>query len=545
MVSHENELLRKPIQWLLSSKLLAGIVVVGFLMRLSGIFWGMPLFDPYAQPYHPDEPKIIGGAYNFPGDIITRTDLRYPTACHYTLGLLVWPVKEMMTQHGQDPTWFIYLFGRLLSVCLGTATILLVYAIARSFYGTRCAIIASFLIAFSMLHVANSAWATTDVATSFFLTAFLFFLYKTRNSDMMSLLCGIALGLLIGAKYTGGIALIALGVFLLISAYQQQNRLTIGIPLRAMADRRLWIISATSIVVFLISTPGILVNTQAFLDSIESERNRMSHMSLPLWDPAVWKRQLFALFQSGGMPLAIVSILALFIGVRRNVTFHLPVLIMVLAFLLYFGSALLPRYIIMIMPLLAILSAALMERVLLFKPAIVSRVLVAGVLVFTLCYAGLGAWSRYPDTRTEAARYIDEHVERGTSIGLAYSSKEYGWQTHAWAFPKVNFSQHRYVDFLEEPQYVVVSSYDSVRIRKAFLDGIVSDQYEIPDSEKKRWYRMSPPSAEIFRFFEALYLAEKPPYRQIAAFDQPAYVDIEFPAPTIEVFKRDLTVAAD
>ena len=58
---------------------LAGLLLVGFLMRLSGILWGVPLID--AGYYHPDEPKVIRGACSFPRDVVERTDLDH-TARH-------------------------------------------------------------------------------------------------------------------------------------------------------------------------------------------------------------------------------------------------------------------------------------------------------------------------------------------------------------------------------------------------------------------------------------------------------------------------------
>ena len=58
----------------LSKKLLISILLLGAILRFQGIFWGIPVFDPLVHSYHPDEPKIIKGAYRFPRHIFTNPD---------------------------------------------------------------------------------------------------------------------------------------------------------------------------------------------------------------------------------------------------------------------------------------------------------------------------------------------------------------------------------------------------------------------------------------------------------------------------------------
>jgi len=165
--------------------------------------------DFCSKIYHPDEPKIIREAMGFSQEIADRRDLRYPTAFHYSLGSLVWPAKKLIESRGGDPYPVVYVTGRVLSVLLGKATILLVYALAKRINDRRHALIASSALAFSMYHVTNSAWATTDVTSSFLLSSFLILTFKTMDDEslLLAVTTGAALGLLVGAKYTGAIAI--------------------------------------------------------------------------------------------------------------------------------------------------------------------------------------------------------------------------------------------------------------------------------------------------------------------------------------------------
>ena len=77
------------------------IIVLLFagLTRLQGVSWGLSYFDPYVNNafYHPDEYKIILVAKNVQKQPIIG-DLRYPTAMHYTLGLITLPIRNNKTK---------------------------------------------------------------------------------------------------------------------------------------------------------------------------------------------------------------------------------------------------------------------------------------------------------------------------------------------------------------------------------------------------------------------------------------------------------------
>jgi len=81
------------LEWVKNHQVLAGIVAVGFLLRIWGMFWGLPFPDPF-------EGRIIRGAVLFPGHIFTNIDFTYPTFFHYFLGIIPLPLLLFFDTHG-------------------------------------------------------------------------------------------------------------------------------------------------------------------------------------------------------------------------------------------------------------------------------------------------------------------------------------------------------------------------------------------------------------------------------------------------------------
>jgi hypothetical protein len=568
------------------NRLLLLILLVGFVFRLSGIFWGLP-YIKYMRFYHPDESKIIDGAYEFPAHILTNLDLRYPTAFHYSLGILSFPLR--LLPYPED-YYAIYLVGRVLSVLAGTAAILVVFLLARKIFDRRIALLAAFLLAFSMLHVANSAWATTDVMSSFLMALFLLVLLDTIESDTPSprraILTGVVLGLLVGVKYTGAIAIIPLVYIFICSHFRRDYdrhdsaRSTGRAFTSFLRDRNLWIIGLVALGAFILSTPGLLRHPYAFIASLQYEGGRLSTTYLPLYDPETYRQLFRSLSRSMGIPLALAGVLGIVLAFfkRKDVLFAL--LFMLLVFALYFGSAVEDRYYLMVMPVLALFAGSFLFFLIdlgnLRSGSFASRAIensrqpeytqsaeysqhaeysqysqyVAGtswlsiagyalaglVFLYAFLYSLGGVVSRYPDSRTQAARYIAENVPRGASIGLGFASKDY---EHSWHYPRIDSKIYEKRNFIKHPDYIVLSSYDYEQIRETLHRGILNPDYSLPRQYWREWYLSSPPTAEIFKLNEQLWLGENPEYCLLKKLlPRNLYAPIEFPPPTIEIYAR-------
>jgi hypothetical protein len=522
------------------------LLFVAFIFRFSGVFWGLPPFD--AKSYHPDETKIVTGAYRFPGEIEYRHDLRYPTAYHYTLGVLTWPIKKVLesTGYGSYAYVFVYMTGRLLSVLLGTTTVLLVYLLTRFFFKRVQALVAAFALAFSMFHVTNSAWVTTDVLTSFWMTLFLLLLALTidRQSLYMALYAGIALGMLVGTKYIGAFAVLPL--FMLIFAYQKHRHRN-GLWRQGAAfctDKILWVVGIAALCVFFLTTPGILLHADAFLSSMQFEQARLAQRQFSLYDISVWRNVFATLCRTMGWPLAVSAVFGLCLSCASRKAFEIAIAALAIMYVLCFRNALahVPRYWIMLMPVLAVFAA---RSIMLFHSSKRSWLRVTGIFVSSVIllhafwYSACAIVSRYPDTRSIASQYINEKIPPGSTIGIAYRSARFGWRTHDWVYPKINFGVLHYVDFLEKPEFLVVSSYDANQILQALKSGLLNADFSVPPYLVNQWYQSSPPSPEIFKFYNNLYFSDDAPYELIQKFrPRRLLVPIEFPPPVIEIFRR-------
>ena len=515
------------------------ILVLGLVFRISGIFWGLPLFDPYARYFHPDEPKIIHGAFTFPEHIWRNTDLRYPTAFHYLLGILALPFKLLPERTGYD---FTYGLGRVISVLAGTITVLITFLLTKKIFDERQALLASFLIAFSMLHVTNSAWATTDVLSSCWMTLFLLLLNRTLEIGIRKDACftGIALGLCIGTKYTAVVGIIPVLLLYFQEASKASGnyvsikflRLFLGI------QNLLWILGI-AMIVFLITTPGIIVFPQHLGESLEFETARLAQSALPFYHPRVYLNQIASMGAALGWPLAISSLIGIVLVFIRRERVASSWAVMVIVYSIYLGNAMLPRYWIIMMPLLAIFASYFL-LVIVQSPVHWKRMIGYSIAAltcsYTFIYAIAGIVSRYPDPRIEAAHFFEANVPKGVSFGFGNISDEF---IHLWRYPKIDPEVYQASKMLKRPDYIILTSYEYEAIRETISRKILDSNYRLPQAYWDEWYRRQPPTARQFRFNEALWLGKDPEYCLMKKF-APRLLNpnIEFPPPTIEIFTK-------
>ncbi len=208
--------------------LLLLLPLVAVLVRLPGTWQDLPFV------FHWDEPTLVNLAtWLFTEGSLNPRFFNYPGGMIYMLGLLFLVVLLGGMLFGAFPGWaagvkvlaagsyprppgggviyrfptrgapVAYIVGRLLSVALGALSVFWVARFAERLAGRRAAWLAGGFLALNALHAANSVLVTTDVACSAFLIWFVLCLAERKSPRM----AGIALGLSIACKYTGGIGL--------------------------------------------------------------------------------------------------------------------------------------------------------------------------------------------------------------------------------------------------------------------------------------------------------------------------------------------------
>ncbi|MGD2145183.1 MAG: glycosyltransferase family 39 protein [Anaerolineae bacterium] len=194
---------------------MAAVAIVGLLLRLWGIGFGLP------RLYDPDEWHWVGRAlrmlhdhdpnphwFGHPGTTIMYI-LCMIYVAEFCAGLAVGSYSsaaEFEALYFRDPTLF-YLSGRILIVLFGTATILAVYLLARRLGGRATGLLAATVLALSPVHVLYSRLVRGDIVIGLLLLVSLWFclnvLEDRRWRDYLA--AGFVTGLAVATKYTAAI----------------------------------------------------------------------------------------------------------------------------------------------------------------------------------------------------------------------------------------------------------------------------------------------------------------------------------------------------
>lgn len=189
------------------------ILVIGCLIRVYGIDWGLPYL------YDPDEPIFVSSAFR----IISNRDLNphwfgapatttiYLLVGLYALIFLMGTILGIFDSSGsgdftslyfQDPTIF-YLSGRLISAVFGIATIILVYLIATKIFNRTIGFMSALLVAISPLHISYSQLVRMDILMTFLILLALWYCLKILDNNSLSnyVLASFFTGLAIVTKY--------------------------------------------------------------------------------------------------------------------------------------------------------------------------------------------------------------------------------------------------------------------------------------------------------------------------------------------------------
>jgi hypothetical protein len=547
------------------------LLLVALALRLVSITWGLPL-DEYTTYYHPDEKKIVSGAMDFPTDILERQDLRYPTFYHYAIGTLTLPLRWAMAlmpgvAAGVDLYLVHHLIARLCSVVLGTLTVPVVYWLAKRLYDARVALLSAALVAVAGYHVTHSSLTTIDVASSFLVVIALDRCYSlivdNRRRDYVYL--AIASGFLIGTKYTGAVILVPgllahlFGVWRSWqpSAGTARTRQLVGFAQRVILSPDLALYLAGTLLVFLFTTPTILLSPQNLVQSMNQEfRSQGAHWASRL-DLDMWLRTMKKLGEVTGLPLALVSFLGALRGLVRPRAREILLLSFIVPYYLVLSNKTTGRYTIILLPVFCILAARLLVElesggwrleVGSWRLEVGGWRLVGGFFIllvwgWTLGYTLMAIYTRLvSDTRTQAARFITQKIPAGRSICLGDVGN---YEDRQWELPPVSAERYVLADCLAEPDYVVLNSRSYRKMAQAMTSKRLQVGYIWDATDADYWLPDPIPQPEVFQFYDDLlnHKGIHYAYDLIAEFDSPEYAPIEYEAPTIRIYRMARLVA--
>ena len=245
-----------------------GLFVFSLLLRLVGIGWGLKN-DLHNQSYHPDETFIFAVSQQ-----IEPTSLKFtPGFYNYgTLYLTALRIASDMTSAytgGFDPknpesywSWAARcnLAGRVISALAGAGTVAVVFFLGLRVCPLFGAVFGALLVAVAPAHVVHSRFQTVDILATFFLALSALFALRLIKGGTMrdAILSGVFAGLSGSTKYNGILAL-----FTLYAA--------LGLARKPDGWGKAALGTVAAILAFVITTPGILLETDKFFRDFQYE----------------------------------------------------------------------------------------------------------------------------------------------------------------------------------------------------------------------------------------------------------------------------------
>lgn len=410
---------------------LAGAIALGAAFRFYGLAWGAPYFH-----FHIDEHLVFTDAYLLARDphqaALSSKFFIYSPFPMYVLNVLV-DVYEVFAHPlnlrlpGDEVTYMV--LGRAISATLGTATIALVYVIARHLAGRLAGVLAAFLLACSVIHLRDSHFFSMDVSMTFFTVVTWYFLTRTVERGDLAGDAGSAIGLALGlaSKYAAAFLAPLIGIARLLSPNGPRGLRPMGTWVREAL--RAAVLVALGIGIFLVIDPLVVQYWEKFQSDIKSMViDPLRGGSKPEWIAQFadvnalpyWFTNL--LWWGLGPALEVWSLAGLvWLVIRRDRLSLLAAAFPVVYWLSAGRTATIApfiRYTVPLAPPLAV-AAAVLSADLIRRPRWRSVGIAATSLVLATTILWAAAYMnvfRSPDSRLEASKWITENVPAESKI---------------------------------------------------------------------------------------------------------------------------------
>ena len=420
--------------------LLLLILSAGFLVRLGGMWFGLP----YA--HHWDEPNVIHnvlrmikthdfhprGFFHTSGYIYLQLPVAY---LHYALlvgqGKLA-SADEIKTIWETGWPWTIshpsfYVWARALTVILGTVTVFLVYKIGSKIHSQKVGLLGALFLAFAFGHIEHSRPIASDVPVTFFDT----FCVLAAVSLVLTgkkrwyVLAGLMAGYAAATKYNNGLVL---GVLLAAHLLNQHKS--------RIFDKSLLIGILCFVAGSLVGSPYSILDPKALIENVTFHLGYFAEPHGPGIQPglipgiAYYGKYIF--YPGLGKFLAIFACLGIIFGFQKRVRTHLVLAIFPLIYFLFMSLQVHrdERFAIPLIPFLALFAALgliyltqlIFSRLPKFEKA--ESFVIAG-LGFLLIFAPAkksiqDAWVTYhsQETRTQATQWMKQNLPTGSRVAI-------------------------------------------------------------------------------------------------------------------------------
>jgi hypothetical protein len=449
---------------------LLGILAVGIAVRFWGLTFGLPLVRS-----RPDELLIISFVLPFFEGSLNPEFFDYPALHLYLLGALygAYYLWGLLAGQFTDAAAFaaslrehwepFFVIGRATAATMGSATVLVVYALGARLFGVQTGLLAALFAALSFLHARDSHFGTTDVPMTFFLMCAMLLLVRASQSRAPwdYRLAGILAGCATATKYPA--VMIAMPMAAVAVTHAWPHRASWR---RAWRESRVLAMFVPFVVVFLAANPYLLLDHGKALSDLSAlHESSVTGMTPPELLGRGWTYHVpYSLWYGVGVPLLLASVAGLAGMVRRAPAQAMLLAAFPVSYYLVAGAAhnVFVRYMIPVVPFLCVFAAwfvwecsgRIARGSVRIRPALA---VVLGLLVVAPSAARLAHFNQLltqEDSRLIGGRWLAEHVEPGSSIHM--SGELYG---HPF-IPPPSGDDFRYVA-LDPPDVAVTGPLDS------------------------------------------------------------------------------------
>lgn len=434
------------------------IFLLAFGLRLEGINFGLPNLEHVDEWAVADRALHIVQTGNFdPLDYRNpalpnndRQAFTYPTlytymetgvfAARFLQGVAADKYEAVANVTTLTVKPDFYLWGRALTALLGALTAVVVYVVAKRFYGQAVGLVAAIFLSFFYLQAINSHWITTDVPSGFFaLLPFLFIwgILAGRDNWKIYAVTGLLAGLAVATKYNNGLILLPVVLAHLL-----------GRPPRRWFNWNLPLAGVATFAGFFIGVPFAFFHIPNFLTDVAEIINHyqnIGHAGYQGNDNWLYYLQAISYENLAILGLGLVGLLLAFMRHRRRdivlVSFPLISYLQLSSYKVNFTRNLMP-----IIPFLAILAGLALVTILdklfslaqrrwpvLFvegKPtqwryvAALSSLTVLAIIGPAFSIVNYDVYNAKPTTRALALNWSENNLPRGSKLWLEPGSLE-------------------------------------------------------------------------------------------------------------------------
>ncbi|MCP5023719.1 MAG: hypothetical protein GY930_18370 [bacterium] len=394
-------------------RILALIIVIGTILRAIPIMWSSAFLNPTQYNFHPDEPKIVRSADDFPDFLTEYHDYRYPHFLHTTYGVAWWAVggaldlrDDTASLPGGPSYERALIFTRALNILLyGLGAMWLLWLFGKRMFDPCAAL---FIVAASSIQgwvVASTALVQTDVPSAYALLGLFYLLLRIDRSEVIrprqGWLVGVVMGVSIAIKYTTAIGWLAIGISILAGVRRRAFTASQASGFLALA-------TLSCILTFIIFVPGSTYDFSSFYGSIEWEYD--NKMKAAKFSTAGFLEGLFTCLPLWIMVPAGIGV-ALSLFAQRSLT-AASILVCMAIYMLISARAFRPDYAVTLMPFAAVFSGYALWKLASFKPIGLKVALL--YLILGHIFVGWTVCQRYVgDTRYAFDAWARDNIEPG------------------------------------------------------------------------------------------------------------------------------------